>query len=128
MQRFVDELVGHVGSVELSGVDVIHAGIDSASEYRQGTLAIPWGSEDPGSGELHGAEAHAVNGTVREKDGIAGHGVHIGSPGPHLQRAPTAGKNHEWFHPERRHARWPQVAPERPPAVVQRMPAATWAG
>ena len=69
----MDELVGHVGSVELRRVDVVDASLDSPAYDGQCDRAVLWRTEDPGPGQLHGAEPHAVDGAVGEKDGIAWH-------------------------------------------------------
>src|SRR5271169_4873334 len=79
-QRFADELVGDVGSVELSGVDVIDAGVDRTTNHGQGIIPVPRRSQDPGSGKLHGAKPNAMDRSVGEQDSIAEHGTHTGLP------------------------------------------------
>ena len=50
MQRFVNELVGNVGAVELSGIDVVDPGGDRLSKNCQGLAAVARGSQDTGPG------------------------------------------------------------------------------
>jgi hypothetical protein len=57
----VDQLVGHVGPVELGGVDVVDSDFDRPAQYREGLLAIGGRPEHSGSGQLHGTEPHPVN-------------------------------------------------------------------
>jgi len=72
VQRFADEFVGDVRAVELRGVDVVDAEFDRAPEHRDGLLVIPRRAEDPGSGQLHGAEADAADSV-----GSEGEAVHV---------------------------------------------------
>src|ERR1700685_1456575 len=75
MERLPEELVRHVGSVELGRVDVIDPGIDRSTDDRQGLGAILGWSEHPGPRELHGAETHTANRSTGEQNGFAGHGA-----------------------------------------------------
>ena len=61
MQRFVNELVGNVGAVELSGIDVVDPGGDRLSKNCQGLAAVARRAEDTRARKLHGAESHASN-------------------------------------------------------------------
>jgi hypothetical protein len=77
MQRLVNEFVGDVRPVELCGVDVIDPGRNSTSDDGEGGRAIFRGAEYAPARELHGAEPHATDRAVGEKDGCAGHDDHL---------------------------------------------------
>src|SRR5205807_4622075 len=62
VERFVDELVHHVGAVVLGGVDVVDAAVDGFAKYGDSRGAVAGRPEGPGSGELHGAEANRRHG------------------------------------------------------------------
>ena len=72
-ERLPQELVGHVGSVELRGVDVVDPGVDGPAEYRQRDIPILGRPEDTGTGELHGAKAHAADGPTTQHDRFVRH-------------------------------------------------------
>ena len=77
MQRFADDLVGDVRTVEIAGVDVIDAGGDGLAQHGQCRVMIPGRAEHAGPGELHGAVAEPLHGAVAEGEGAgfvdAGH-------------------------------------------------------
>ncbi len=62
MQRLVDQLVGHVRSVVLRGVDVVHAGLDHPSQHRDRLVVVAGRSRHTGTGELHGTETDPADG------------------------------------------------------------------
>src|SRR6516164_209130 len=73
VERLPDQLVDHHRPVEVAGVDVGNAGFDGFAQDREGLVAIPGRAEDPGPGQLHGAEAHAADDeVVGELEGTAG--------------------------------------------------------
>ena len=74
MQRLPDELVGHVGTVELGGVDVVHAEFDRPPQHGQRFVAITRRSEHAGPRKLHRAEAHTGDRKATERKPI--HGAH----------------------------------------------------
>ena len=67
IQRLPNQLVDHVRTVELRGVDVIHAKLDGTAQHGAGTFGIARCSEHAGACELHRAEADAVDGLVAQK-------------------------------------------------------------
>ena len=76
MQRVVDELVDDVGAVVLRGVDVVDAELDRAAQDGAGGVEVAGRAEDALAGELHGAEADAVDGLVSELSGLI-HAHHL---------------------------------------------------
>ena len=72
VQRFADQLVGDVRAVELGGVDVVDAELDGALQHRDRLVVIARRPEDAGPGQLHGAEADAMNGERAEREGLHG--------------------------------------------------------
>ena len=65
MQRFADDLVGHVRAVEVAGVDVVHPARDGLAQHGERRGAVLGRAEDAGPGELHGAVAEALHGAAR---------------------------------------------------------------
>lgn len=61
MQRLADDLVRHVRAVEVARVDVVHAQCHGFAQHRNGLRAVPGRPEHAGTGQLHGAVAHAVH-------------------------------------------------------------------
>src|SRR5438309_7197282 len=68
----VDQLVGDVGPVELSGVDVVHAQLDGPAEHGQGRGSVARRTRYTWSKELHGAVANARHGPPGEDGRAAG--------------------------------------------------------
>ena len=62
----MDQLVRDIGPVVLRGVDVIDAELDSPPQDAERSPAIRRRPEDPGTGELHCAEADATHGAPGE--------------------------------------------------------------
>ena len=79
MEGLAEQGVGHVGSVELGGVDVVHPGLHGPADHLERGGVVLRGPQYTGSGKLHGAEAHAVDGTGTEQKRFVGH--HPGIPG-----------------------------------------------
>jgi hypothetical protein len=74
MKCLPNQLVGHVGTVELCCVDVVYASLDGAPEDGQGGVSVLWWTENPRAGKLHGAEPHAAHRMGTEQDGFFSHG------------------------------------------------------
>ena len=68
MQRLGDDLVGDMRPVEVAGVDVVDAARDRLAQHGDAFGAVLRRAEDALAGELHGAVAHAVHGSVAEAD------------------------------------------------------------
>ena len=64
MQGLADQVVYDVRAVVLSGIDVVDAEFDRAAQHGPGGVRIAWRAEHAGAGELHRAEADAVDGLV----------------------------------------------------------------
>lgn len=50
MQGLADQLVGHVGAIELRGVDVVDAELHRASQHGERLVAVAGGPKTPGPG------------------------------------------------------------------------------
>ena len=70
VQRLADQVVDDVGAVELRGVDVVDAELDGAAQHGARRVGVGRRPEDAGTGELHGAEADAVDRLVAEEGGV----------------------------------------------------------
>ena len=57
-----DDLIGNMWSVEIAGIDVVHTRGDRFAQHSDSGVWITWWSEHAGTGELHCAVTHAVNG------------------------------------------------------------------
>ena len=77
----MDEFVGHVGTVKLRRIDVIDAGVHGSTKHSQCLVMVSGLPQHAWTRKLHGAKPHAVNGTLGQEDGIAGHSAHIGREG-----------------------------------------------
>ena len=72
MERLADEFVGHVGSVELRGVDVVDAEFDGPAQHGDRLIVVAGRAEDSGSGELHRTETDAENREVAKRKALHG--------------------------------------------------------
>ncbi len=62
MERLLYDLIGHMRTVKVAGVDVIHAGLNGLSQYSDCSLDVAGRSPDLRACKLHRAIAHAVYG------------------------------------------------------------------
>ncbi len=69
VQRFADQLIGEMRSVEVAGVDVVDAGGDGLPQHGEGRAAIFRRPEHAGAGELHGAIAEPPHRAAAEWKG-----------------------------------------------------------
>ena len=76
VQGVSDQVVDDVRTVVLSGVDVVDAELDRAAQYGEGGVRITRRAEHAGTGELHRAEADAVDGLVAH-EGCLGHNAQL---------------------------------------------------
>ena len=60
MESLLDDLIGHMRSVVVAGIDMVHAGLYGLAKNSNGGIDVPWRSLDAGSGELHRTVSHAV--------------------------------------------------------------------
>ena len=67
MQRLADELVGHMRTVVVAGVDVIDAARDRFAQHRDRGVVVLRRPEHARPGELHGAVAKALHNPVAER-------------------------------------------------------------
>ncbi|MNL24489.1 hypothetical protein D3C87_1459240 [compost metagenome] len=61
MQRFTDDLIGDMRTVEIAGVDMIDAGLDGGTQNGDSGSAILRRSEDARAGKLHCTVADALD-------------------------------------------------------------------
>ena len=60
MKCLLDNLICHVRTVKVAGVDVVHARANRLSQNSDRCVNVPWRSPNFGAGKLHGAVAHSV--------------------------------------------------------------------
>src|SRR4030095_9584039 len=60
MKRLLNDLIGHMGTVKIAGIDMIHASRYRFSKNSNRTVHIAWRSPHLRTGKLHSAIAHAV--------------------------------------------------------------------
>ena len=91
VQRFADELLGHVRAVGVGGVDEVHAELDGTTQHPDALVVVLGWAPDPGPGDPHGSEGHPVDGQVAEHERSArghrpvclrGHVHLLGAPPP----------------------------------------------
>ena len=62
MKRLFDDLIGHVRTVEIARIDVVHACRNRLSQNSNGAVNITRRSPHLWSGKLHRTIAHAIQG------------------------------------------------------------------
>src|ERR1700733_7995196 len=67
IQGVADQVVYDVRAVVLRGIDVVDAELDGATEHGAGGVRVARRSEHAGTGELHRAEADAVDGLIAQE-------------------------------------------------------------
>ena len=67
MQRLANQVVDHVRSVVLRGVDVVNAELNRPAQYGPSRTWVAWWPKHAGTGELHRAITDAVDRLVTEK-------------------------------------------------------------
>ena len=67
-QRFADQLVRDVRTIEVAGVDMVDAARDRFTQHRQCPVMVFRRPEHAGPGELHRAVAKAFDGTMAERE------------------------------------------------------------
>ena len=80
MQCFANELVGNVGAVELSGIDVVDPGVDSLSKNCQGLATVARRAENTRPRKLHCAKTHASNPVTGQRGRIGDHATEYMGP------------------------------------------------
>ena len=60
MESLLDDLIGHMRSVVVAGINVVYAGLDCLAKNGDGGIDVPRWSPDAGSGKLHRTVSHAV--------------------------------------------------------------------
>src|SRR5581483_10917020 len=68
MERLADELVRDVRTIEVAGIDVVHARGDGLAEDGQRRVTILRWAEHAGPGELHGTVAEPLHDSVAEAE------------------------------------------------------------
>src|SRR5439155_18206738 len=80
MKSLPDESIGDVRAIEIAGVDVIDAARHGLAQHGKCGTAILRRPEHTGSGELHGAVAHAVHAAVSQGENASSGNVGHGKP------------------------------------------------
>ena len=62
MERLLDDLIGHMGTIKVAGIDMVDAGRNGLSQHGQRTVHITWRSPHLWACKLHGAIPHAIYG------------------------------------------------------------------
>src|ERR1700756_641617 len=62
MERPLDDLIGYMRTVVVTGINVVHAGLDRLPQNSNSLVNVAWRSPNPGTGKLHCSVAHAVQG------------------------------------------------------------------
>ena len=62
MERLLDDLVGHMRTIKVAGIDMVHAGGDRLSQNGDRSVDIARRSPHLRTGKLHRTVAHAVHG------------------------------------------------------------------
>ena len=75
MKRLANELVGHMRTVVVAGVDVIDAARDRFAQHSDGGIVVLRRPEHARPGELHGAVAKALHNPVAERKRSRGYDV-----------------------------------------------------
>ena len=65
MKRLLDDLIRHMRTVIVAGIDMIHAGRNRLSQNRDRSINIARRSPNLRTGKLHRAIAHAVQASSR---------------------------------------------------------------
>ncbi len=94
VQGLADQLVGHVGAVELRGVDVVDAQLDRAPEHGQGLLAVARRTHDTGAGSCMAPKPTRWTGRsprwpIGPEEAVVGSGVLMT---PNIDRGRSAGR------------------------------------
>ena len=64
MQRFFDELIGHMWTIKIARVDVIDAELNEFAQDRDCTVVICWRPEHMRTSQLHRTVAEPCNGQI----------------------------------------------------------------
>ncbi len=75
MQRFAQELFGHVGAVAVGGVDEVDAELGQPAQRRERRVPVPGRSPDPWPRDPHRAVAEAIDGRLSDLELTRGAGV-----------------------------------------------------
>ena len=68
MKRLADKLVGHMRSVKIAGINVIHTRRHRFTQHRQRRIFIFWRTKNARPGKLHRAIAKSFNRTRSERE------------------------------------------------------------
>src|SRR5262245_63811929 len=61
VERLLDNLIGHMRTIVIACVDVVHASFDGPSQDSDRAIKIAWRSKDFWTCQLHCAITHAVD-------------------------------------------------------------------
>src|SRR5215831_15899878 len=61
MKRLLDDSIGHMRTVVVAGIDVVHAGLYGLAQNLYSLVNVAWRTEYSRACELHGSIAHSVH-------------------------------------------------------------------
>ena len=64
MQRLGDEVLAHLGTVRVGGVDEVHVELNGSAQHRLGLVGVGRLAPDAAPGDAHRAEPEAIDGDV----------------------------------------------------------------
>ena len=67
MERFADQLIGHMRTVKIRGIDMVYPGLDGSLQDAHRLLGIFRRAEDAGAGQLHRAITQPINLAIAER-------------------------------------------------------------
>jgi hypothetical protein len=96
MQRLANQVLGHIRTIGISGVNEVNAQFDSPPKHGNSTIVICRWTPDSRACDLHGTESHPVNrkGIGVRTDGELAGGCDRSWGHAHIQQ--VAGKVGEW--------------------------------
>jgi len=93
VQRLGDEVLAHLGTVRVGGVDEVHVELDCSTQYRFGFVHVARFTPDAAPGDPHGTEPESIDGEVsadRDCAGASGGGGVRSGHGRHTTAAARA--------------------------------------
>src|ERR1700730_16160156 len=103
MERLRDKLIGHRRTVEVAGIDMVHAGLYCLAQNSNCRVKITWWSPHLRASKLHCTIAHAVHGhgCARQREAASEISLfnHSVPPGTvhYLYRRKLKGLSHQFF-------------------------------
>ncbi len=67
VERFADQLIGHMGAIEIRGIDMVYPGFDGGLQHAHRFFWIFRRAENAGAGQLHGAVTQPIDLAIAER-------------------------------------------------------------